>query len=128
MKADEDMTRSAQLSNLSFRVDFYISVYKTRFEEQKVQTTFANTKFCQAHQIGEEFESNLDIRYLDNKYCDCNVTKVLTSCTRLSTSRRRETGSTSRWTPADPASSTPPRPGYALQAHVLMWKIFFQVL
>ena len=53
MKADEDMTRSAQLSNLSFRVDFYISVYKTRFEEQKVQTTFANTKFCQAHQIGE---------------------------------------------------------------------------
>ena len=54
MKADEDMTRSAQLSNLSFRVDFYISVYKTRFEEQKVQTTFANTKFCQAHQIGEE--------------------------------------------------------------------------
>ena len=48
------MTRSAKLSNLSFRVDFYISVYKTRFEEQKVQTTFANTKFCQAHQIGEE--------------------------------------------------------------------------
>ena len=41
-------------AHLSFRVDFYISVYKTRFEEQKVQTTFANTKFCQAHQIGEE--------------------------------------------------------------------------
>ena len=46
------------MSACHFKVDtkliFYISVYKTRFEEQKVQTTFANTKFCQAHQIGEE--------------------------------------------------------------------------
>merc|ERR1712243_544411 len=29
-------------------------VYKTRFEEKKVQTTFANTKFCQAYQIGND--------------------------------------------------------------------------
>merc|ERR1712112_362233 len=29
-------------------------VYKTRFEEKKVQTTFANTKFCQAYQIGQD--------------------------------------------------------------------------
>ena len=45
------------MSSCHFEVDtkliLYISVYKTRFEEQKVQTTFANTKFCQAHQIGE---------------------------------------------------------------------------
>jgi len=28
------------------------NVHKTRFEEAKVQTTFSNRKFCQAHQIG----------------------------------------------------------------------------
>ena len=53
------------MSSCHFEVDtkliFYISVYKTRFEEQKVQTTFANTKFCQAHQIGEELTYWIDI-------------------------------------------------------------------
>ena len=37
---------------LIYRRKILFLVYKTRFEEKKVQTTFANTKFCQAYQIG----------------------------------------------------------------------------
>jgi len=29
-------------------------VYKTRFEEKKVQTSFSNVKFCLPHQIGDD--------------------------------------------------------------------------
>ena len=34
-------------------LNFFI-VYKTRFEEKKVQTAFSNIKFCHAHQIGHD--------------------------------------------------------------------------
>ena len=37
-----------------FYMIFCFKVYKTRFEEKKVQTSFSNVKFCLPHQIGDD--------------------------------------------------------------------------